>query len=291
MKFTNKHNLSPIVVNALMHDTYSSEGSDYSMTTLIKAPQQVILERENHSALTQDVSDLIFSRTGTWNHDGLEAGNKDNKDVICEKRHTIVVEGKKISGATDVYDRLKHHVIDYKTTSYYAVKDALKGGAVKPEWEKQTNGYAYMWRENGYTVRGIKIIAILRDWSRANSFRDKNYPPTPIVELNVPLWNEQKQKWYLRERVELHELAKAEYEMTGETTECTDEERWKIPDTWALKLKGRKRAIKVYKSEAEAHQNMDSEEHFVEHREGKANKCENYCPCRDFFPQYEAETK
>ena len=30
---------------------------------------------------------------------------------------------------------------------------------------------------------------------------------------------------------------------------------------------------------------------FVEHREGKANKCENYCPCRDFCPQYEAETK
>ena len=79
--------------------------------------------------------------------------------------------------------------------------------------------------------------------------------------------------------------------MSGETSECSDEERWKIPDTWALKLKGRKRAIKVYKSEAEAHQNMDSEEHFVEHREGKANKCENYCPCRDFCPQYEAETK
>ena len=78
MKYTNIYNLPQIVVNALTFDEYSAGDADYSMTTLLKAPQQVILQKENETALVQDVSDLIFSRTGTWNHEGLEKGNKDN---------------------------------------------------------------------------------------------------------------------------------------------------------------------------------------------------------------------
>tara|TARA_R110000796_G_scaffold90631_4_gene194545 strand:+ start:849 stop:1715 length:867 start_codon:yes stop_codon:yes gene_type:complete len=285
MKFTNIYNLEDIIVNALMHDEYTSGGADYSMTTLLKAPQQIILERENKNALTQDVSDLIFSRTGTWNHEGLEKGNKDNKDIICEKRHTIIVNGKNISGATDVYHTINHEVIDYKTTSYYAVKDALNGGKIKPDWEKQLNGYAYMWRANGFTVRGLKIIAILRDWSRATSMRDSNYPRTPIVSLNVPLWKEDEQHDFIVERVGVHELAKNEYEMTGELPQCTDEERWKIPDKWALMNKGKKRALKLYTSEEDAKENMGENNH-IEFREGKANKCESYCPANQFCSQF-----
>jgi hypothetical protein len=285
MKYTNIYNLPQIIVNALTFDEYSAGDADYSMTTLLKAPQQVILQKENETALVQDVSDLIFSRTGTWNHEGLEKGNKDNPDIICERRHTISVNDVKISGATDVYDRVKHEVIDYKTTSYYAVKDALLYDKVKPDWEQQTNGYAYMWRANGFAVRGIKIIAILRDWSRAMSFRDKKYPKTPIVSLDIPLWSEQEQLDFLMERVAVHEQARKEYMITGETPECTDEERWKVQDKWALMAKGKKRALKLYNTESEAHQNIGDNE-YVEFREGKANKCENYCPCKEFCPQY-----
>jgi len=39
MKYTNVYNLDQIVVNALTFDEYSAGGADYSMTTLLKAPQ------------------------------------------------------------------------------------------------------------------------------------------------------------------------------------------------------------------------------------------------------------
>ena len=285
MKHTNIYNLPQIVVNALTHDEYSAGGADYSMTTLLKAPQQVILKNENEGALVQDVSDLFFSSMGTWTHEGLEKANRDNDDIICEQRHTITIDGITISGATDVYDRVKHEVIDYKTTSYYAVKDALAYGKVKPDWEQQTNGYAYMWRMNGFAVRGIKVIAILRDWSRAMSFRNKNYPKTPIVSLEIPLWSEKEQHDFIVDRVRVHEQARKEYLITGETPECTDEERWKIPDKWALMAEGKKRALKLYNTESEAYQNIGDNE-YVEFREGKANKCESYCPANQFCSQF-----
>ena len=48
---------------------------------------------------------------------------------------------------------------------------------------------------------------------------------------------------------------------------------------------GKKRALKLYNTESEAYQNIGDNE-YVEFREGKANKCENYCPANQFCSQF-----
>ena len=117
------------------------------------------------------------------------------------------------------------------------------------------------------------------------SFRNKDYPKTPIVSLEIPLWSEKEQHDFIVDRVRVHEQARKEYLITGETPECTDEERWKIPDKWALMTEGKKRALKLYNTESEAYQNIGDNE-YVEFREGKANKCESYCPANQFCSQF-----
>ena len=284
MKYSNVNNLDDCIVRALTFDEYSNEGSDYSATTLIKSPQQVILQKENDNAIVQDVGDLVWARFGTAIHDWLYRANQNEKDLICEKRHTIAVKGKTVSGATDAYHTIKHEVIDYKTTSVYAVKD----GKVKPEWEKQLNIYAYMWRANGYSVRSLKIIAVLRDWNQSGLLRGGSYPKTPIVSLDVPLWSEQQQLDYITQRVDVHKKAEVEYEMLGTLPQCSEEERWQQPDKWALMTKGKKRALKLYSKEEDAEKALaKSTNNYIEHREGKANRCERYCPCNQFCSQYQ----
>jgi hypothetical protein len=79
----------------------------------------------------------------------------------------------------------------------------------------------------------------------------------------------------------------AEQVADDELPMCTPEERWHKPDTWALKKKGNKRALRVYDSE------LDAEEHFrngtmnglkleVEHRLGSDPRCESYCKVKEF---------
>ena len=282
MKYTNVHNLHDCIVRALTFDEYDNKGSDYSATSLLKSPRQVILQKENENAIVQDASKNFYSVFGTAVHSQIERANETNWDLIFEKRYFMDVAGKVISGQIDAYDVKRNMLLEIKTTSVYAVKN----GEVKPDWEKQTNINVEIMRDNGISVRGIKIIAICRDWSQSGLLRDRNYPKTPFVELDVPLWTEQQQKDYILERVTIHSEAEDQYKMFGTLPNCTDEERWKQPDKHALMVKGKKRAIKLYTSLEKATDAQTKPEHYIEFREGKANKCENYCLSAQFCDQY-----
>ncbi|MDP1615071.1 MAG: hypothetical protein Q8L68_04670, partial [Methylococcales bacterium] len=84
---------------------------------------------------------------------------------------------------------------------------------------------------------------------------------------------------------------------------CTDEERWRRPEFWAVMKKGRKSAVacnsylngeKIPFTEADAKKwiqdnGKKGEQLSLECRKGVCMRCQNYCAVNTFCPQYNGE--
>lgn len=259
---TNKLNLPLAVVQAVTNDPYTRGDSDISVTQLISPPYQRRLRQTVEPV--EDVAERLFSLYGQLAHGLLErAGLKVGSNV--ETRLFTEVSGWKVSGQYDLYeDKILY---DYKFTSFWSVK----GGEAKKEWVQQLNLLRYLAVRNDMDVKGLKIIALLRDHSMTQAKRDADYPQLPIVTVDIPMWDMEQAEDYMYERVALHQNA--------EPTPCNDEERWLQPSVYALKKDGRKTAVKLYdiKEEADAAAEAAGKGHFVEHRPGEYRRCADYC--------------
>jgi hypothetical protein len=209
----------------------------------------------------------------------------DEKHVSEERLYTEI-DGWVISGAIDV-QKIENDgivVMDYKTTSVWSV---ILG---KSQWEYQLNCYAALVRRvKNVPVKGLKVIAILRDWRSKDAEEKPDYPRAPIVEVNIPLWEPEKQDAYLNGRVALHQKAEFDRLTGSELPWCSDDERWIKENKWALKRKGQKRAVKVFDNEPDAIAAVqDGME--VEFRRGEATRCKaNWCRVSAWCSQYQAE--
>lgn len=272
MKLTNRLGLPDAIVQALKNDPYDKGNADISVTSLIDSPRKVALAAQYADSLTEDASDRIWSLLGQSIHTILERANRKG---VSERRLSIVVEGWKISGGMDLYDEAGV-LSDYKTTSVWAVKNGLK-----PEWEKQLNVYAHILRANGHEVKGLQIVALLRDWSAPEASRAEYYPQAQVVTMDVPLWSDARAAKYVRERVILHQQARLSLPA------CTDEEMWTKPTVFAVMERGKKRAVKLHASEADAQAHAARDKSFyVEKRPGERTRCRTYCQVSKFCAQW-----
>ena len=159
MKLTNKFGLPDPVVRALTRSEYSKGDSNRSITQLIDSPRVRILRQEHWDDLEEDVSEKMWAVMGTAAHKMFE-DTADEKRVSEERLYTEI-DGWVISGAIDV-QKIENDgivVMDYKTTSVWSV---ILG---KSQWEYQLNCYAALVRRvKNVPVKGLKVIAILRDW-------------------------------------------------------------------------------------------------------------------------------
>jgi hypothetical protein len=278
MKLTNRANLPDAIFQAVANDPYSRGDADISVTGLISPPRKVALESAHADELSEDAADRIWSLLGQSIHTILERANRVG---IAERRLSITVDGWKISGGMDLYEE-DGVLVDYKTTSAWSCK-----GGVKPEWETQLNVYAEILRANGHPVKGLRIVAILRDWSKLEARREFTYPQAQVLSFDVPLWDAVRAQAFIRERVILHKQARVSL------PECTPEERWARPGKFALMKVGGKRAVKLYDTEAEAraHASVDPKNLRVEARPGEAVRCSAYCGAAAFCAQYQNESK
>jgi hypothetical protein len=279
-KLTNRLNLPQPIVDAVKNDSYSSGDADMSVTTLLKPPRVVALEKLYEFAIEEDASDRIWSLCGQVIHGILERADVSG---IAERRLSIEVEGWKISGQMDRYE--KAVLQDYKFVTAYKFKDA----GVPEDYEAQLNIYAEILRSHGHPVLKAEIVGILRDWSRMEARRDESYPQTQIVVREVPLWSAERVQAFIRERVILHKQAQVELPL------CVAKDRWAKPDTFAVTKQGAKRATRVYEDEDEAlaHARQDSTL-FVKKRLGENVRCANYCSVARFCTQFktlEADTR
>lgn len=210
MKVTNYNNLPLPVVRALTPKRTPSErreGADFSVTELIGPPRIHQLREAYWDYLTTDASEGIWSLLGQGVHRVLE---ENAADSITERRLMMNVGGKVISGQ---FDLMSDGVIaDYKVCKTWAVAEGLK-----PEWEVQLNCYAELARRNGMEVRGLVLMAFLRDWVEYRYRPGGNYPASDSVVFDVPLWHPDAVMDYIHARLEAHAQV---------MPMCTDEERW-----------------------------------------------------------------
>lgn len=215
---TNNHNLPDPVVRALSYDDYDQVG-DISITGLLKPVQAVALERIHKDELPpEDVSERVWRLFGSAAHEFLYR-SRDPDAVIAEQRLTMDVAGWTVSGKPDTYDLNTKALTDFKTTSVWSLVYEPKG---RKEWHEQLNLYRLLLEANGYEVRSLSVVAILRDWTKRDTFKRTDYPAIPIVALNIPLWIKADAEAFLMERVTLHKAAREQ----GTWPNCTNEERW-----------------------------------------------------------------
>jgi hypothetical protein len=71
---------------------------------------------------------------------------------------------------------------------------------------------------------------------------------------------------------------------------CSDEDIWAKPSKWAVMQRGRKTAVKLYDTEADASASLASNQ-YVEYRPGIATRCESYCPVAQFCDQWDNDPR
>lgn len=271
MNLTNVHGLPQALVDAVRNDPYTG-GGDISVTKLIDAPQRRVLLKQYKDSIVEDVTERIWSLLGQAVHTILERANKSD---VVEERLFAEVDGWKLSGQFDRMDLRGETLDDYKCTSTYKV---MMSDMV--DWERQLNVLRWLAIQNGYKVEKLRIIAILRDWRKADSKFKPEYPKQPVVTIDIPVWPLDETYQYIRNRISIHQAAEA-----GQVSLCSNEERWYTGTTYALKKVGGKRALKVSERKEDFGEQL-ADGTFIETRPGMYRRCAEYCEVANFCEQY-----
>ena len=291
MKITNKFNVPETLVALATRDYYSKGKSDYSVTEIISPPRIQRLRRTHFEEIEQDVSDMLWMLLGTALH--VVAERSEVLGHTNEERLSAGINGIILSGAIDLQkdDEDGVTITDYKFTSAWALMND------KPEWEQQQNIYKYLVeRVKKKPVKGLKICALIRDWSRRDAQNKPDYPQAPIQVIDIPMWTFDRTEAFIKERVEMHRDSKVSADWGDELPLCSDEERWLRPTTYAVKKDGRKTAIRVFDTQDEADALLkempEKDKGFIEIRKGEAVRCTgNFCGVSQWCSQFQNETK
>ena len=280
MKITNKFNLPQPFVDLVSGDTYSKGKSDITTTGLAQPPKIAELTRRHASEITMDASEKVWTMMGTANHYVLEQIALRNPErYVTEQRFYLDIDGVKLGGQIDLFDRETETLWDYKVSSVYkAMSDD------RLEWTKQANVNKLLCENNGIHPKKLAILLVMKDWKRKEAEFKADYPKCAIQEIPLPIWREEETLAYIKSRINLHNAAKL-IEVEDAIPVCTEEERWAKPTTWAvLKEKGAKRAVNggVYELESEAIAHAKRISGAIEKRDGSNPRCENYCQVRQW---------
>ena len=291
MKITNKFNVPETLVALATRDYYTKGKSDYSVTEIISPPRIQRLRRKHFEEIEQDVSDMLWMLLGTALH--VVAERSEVSGHTNEERLSAGINGIILSGAIDLQKDEADGVTitDYKFTSAWALMND------KPEWEQQQNIYKYLVeRVKKKPVKGLKICALIRDWSRRDAQNKPDYPQAPIQVIDIPMWTFDRTEAFIKERVEMHRDSKVSADWGDELPLCSEEERWVKQTTYAVKKDGRKTAIRVFDTQDEADALLkdmpEKDKGFIEIRKGEAVRCTgNFCGVSQWCNQYQNELK
>jgi hypothetical protein len=167
---------------------------------------------------------------------------------------------------------------DYKVTNVWSIKDGAK-----EEWLGQMNILAELCVRNGYGIRRLEVVALLRNWSKREAERTADYPPRQVEVIDIPLWPVEQRIEFILERIRLHKAARVEL------PECSEKERWERAKSWAVMKEGNKRATKVFNMLMTARlftEEQRGKGRFeIQERPGEQVRCESYCSVSRFCEQ------
>lgn len=278
MKFTNNLDLPQPIVDAILNDDYDKGDSDFSITELLGPARIAKLTRLHWDELEEDLSDRIWSLVGRVVHGIFE---KAERSAFSEKRLFMDLNGFRISGQVDRFDLHQGELIDYKFVTYYKVKN----NCLPEEYIQQLNCYAELVRANKAPITKLSLVAILRDWSKGKAKRELGVPNKQVVKLEAPLWDSDRTRRFLSGRL---------FEHTQEQLPlCTNEERWKTNDKWAVIKRGNKRAKKLLPSLEQATWYLEEcgRGFEIEQRYGEAKRCKDYCIVSKHCKQWRDENE
>lgn len=297
---TNRHNAPAPIVRYAKNPHYDSGDSDYTVTQLIDSPRISILRTQHADEIDDDPYENLFRLIGTAIHSAFERaylGAEEKFTYLAEERIYIKCGDTKISGAIDLQtgdESIKGVVIgDYKFTAVYSL-------GFQDKWEKQLNLYALLHdvaKPREWPVKRLEVYALLRDWSFRTAKRDRRYPQTPGVTVEIKLWDRDVTETYFHERLAKHEASLFCYEQTGSPLPCTKEEMWEKDSKFAVLSESRittaenkgtvARAVRLLDSMEEAEEYAsDNPDYFVEERPGERTRCENFCEVSRFCNQW-----
>lgn len=279
MKVTNRLHLPEAFVKAVSVERHNKAGC-YSATTLNKGTKEIILQERHWDEFTVDAADSVWATFGTAVHAIMEKYEDGN---FHEEKFSIAVSNSRVTGVVDSYDMERGIINDWKTASVYKV---MKGDFA--DWYKQGMTYAWLLKQNGLDVCRCRFIALLKDHSMTKAETDSSYPQSPIFEYQFDVTPEELGQTGERITAKIKDIEAAEKMADDEITPCTADERWADTDKYAVMKNGRKTAVRVFDTQADADACAGElgNSHYVEHRPAKSRKCEKYCLCKDFCSFY-----
>ena len=282
--------------------SYSSWGSDYSITSLIQPPQVVQLQKRYAQELDkipmtdEFIKQQLGSFRGNAIHDRFKSmlyrfiNKNPNSGYMIERRMWDRINDRKISGQ---FDALRNGALyDFKTTSVWK-----RVFGQLTDYEKQLNLYAYLLRTCGQEVAVLYVIAWYMDWDKWKANQEK-YPSEPIEQILIEnLWAPDQQKEYIHHRIDVHKAD--EDKPDNELTPCSDDDMWAKGSSYAVTFPNAKRAVATKgldtRKKAEdyikksKHKNKDT--WFVETRPGERTRCQDWCRYNGFCNQYQCYLK
>lgn len=263
------------IYEACKKSIYKPKPDRLTITDLINAPLIKELRLKHWDQIEENVSDRIWALYGSAFHSILE--NADKEFLLKEELFSSDFEGTKITGRIDRLAEEHDKIIlqDYKVTSAWSCVYGFD-----PTYTDALNVYAYFVNECfDYKVDKLQLIVLYRDWMKTKMMQSSDYPRQKVERHEIQLWSKDRTKAFIRERIDAH--------VRGQW--CTDTERWKKDDVFAVMKKNRKSAVKLFDNEPEAQLriNNSSSDHYLEVREGSYRKCEDFCNVRPFCPYYE----
>ena len=253
-----------------------------SVTELLKPPQIRALQVAHDSEIVEDAADRIWAACGSLMHTLLESHGQ-LEDHLTEQFMEMNVSGWRITGIADLYHKETGTLTDFKFVSVWSTIDG-----VKQEWTDQLALYSVLLRHAGYSVNRCEIVALFRDWSK-NRANDSGYPQSQVRVYDVPMMNPDDAYALLENRVRLHQKAER-----GEYPECTSAERWERPPTFRVEKKGRKTALRVLNTQAEAEKWVNDNglgaDVKIVPRAGESIRCASYCSVSRFCPTWKRMT-
>jgi len=277
---------------------------------------QLVLSRKIYLDLINVITNEMYS--GVWNdawqnpvvqliYNRYAAFESEIKNFpsryVSEIRHFVEINGWKLSATPDLYDKEEETLYDYKTTSVWKWIKQKEEGQVDLsdyksaqfykgvwDWRLQTNIYAQILRNNGYKVSKIKIIPILKDWSKNEAARNLDFPTSQSEPIEIRLMGSKDIIDYCHWRVQLHQENEAKFNVDPQSTDiCARHERWATPESIAVySKKDASKATKVFK----INQPKDKDDAamflmealkasptaWMEERPGLNTRCDGYCP-------------
>lgn len=282
MQITNKLNLPQSLVNAVTTERHNKEDS-VSATTLLQGVKQIILTARHWDEIEDDVSDRVWAVFGTAVHKLLE---EKNPNAFTEERFECKLGSKTVTGQVDLYDMEEKTITDYKTASVWKVKFKSFD-----DWKKQGLIYAWLLKKEGLEVKRCRFIAMLRDWTKGEAQRNMDYPQAQIYEYVFDVTEKDLREIEIFINDKVLQIIDDENKSDDEIAPCTGEERWETETKWKVKKDGRKTAVKVCSTEAEAlnyiSDNFNNDKsYYVEEVAGQSKRCTDYCLCNKFCNFY-----